>query len=102
MLQLEDRPKLSARLSASLDVARAIAACYVVLHHVANARGWSNGPGLVLRFGQEAVLIFFLLSGFVIFSNERTRLEPLDRRATTCAGYAAFTRHLLRQCLFRR
>ncbi len=58
MLQSGDEPKLSARLSASLDVARAIAACYVVLHHVANARGWSNGLGLVLRFGQEAVLIF--------------------------------------------
>ena len=53
------RPKLSARLSASLDVARGIAACYVVLHHIAHARGWSNGVGVVLRFGQEAVLIFF-------------------------------------------
>jgi peptidoglycan/LPS O-acetylase OafA/YrhL len=80
MLQLEDQPKLSPRLSVGLDVARATAACYVVLHHVANARGWSNGTGLVFRFGQEAVLIFFLLSGFVIFSNERTR-------ATRPSGY---------------
>jgi peptidoglycan/LPS O-acetylase OafA/YrhL len=80
MLQSEDRPKLSLRLSAGLDVARAAAACYVVLHHVAKARGWSSGPGLALRFGQEAVLIFFLLSGFVIFSNERTR-------ATRPSGY---------------
>ncbi|MFZ1961913.1 MAG: acyltransferase, partial [Roseiarcus sp.] len=73
MLQSEDRPKLSARLTASLDAARAIAACYVVFHHVANDRGWSTGAGWLFRFGQEAVLIFFLLSGFVIFANERTR-----------------------------
>lgn len=32
---------------------------------------------MLLRFGQEAVLVFFLLSGFVIFANERTRaLKP--------------------------
>ena len=73
LMQTEEPPKLSERLIASLDAARAGAACYVVLHHVANARGWSNGIGLVLRFGQEAVLVFFLLSGFVIFANERNR-----------------------------
>jgi peptidoglycan/LPS O-acetylase OafA/YrhL len=66
-------PILSTRLSAGLDVARGLAACYVILHHVANARGWSNSTGMVFRFGQEAVLVFFLLSGFVIFANERTR-----------------------------
>ena len=74
------QPKLSVKLSASLDAARAVAAGYVVLHHVALARGWANGPGLALRFGDEAVMVFFLLSGFVIFANERTR-------ATRPAGY---------------
>ena len=64
---------MSARLCVGLDAARAINTCYVVLHHVANARGWSHGLGLVLRFGQDAVVVFFLLSGFVIFANERTR-----------------------------
>ncbi|MGA8171556.1 MAG: acyltransferase [Methylocystis sp.] len=73
MHQPREQPKLSARLTASLDVARASAACYVVLHHLAGARGWTNGFGVIFRFGQEAVLIFFLLSGFVIFANERTR-----------------------------
>lgn len=68
-------PLLSARLKASLDTARGTAALYVVLHHLANARGWSNGIGMVFRFGQEAVLIFFLLSGFVIFANERSRAK---------------------------
>jgi peptidoglycan/LPS O-acetylase OafA/YrhL len=61
------------RLRVGLDAARALAACYVVLHHVASARGWSYGPGVLLRFGQEAVMVFFLLSGFVIFANEKTR-----------------------------
>ncbi len=65
--------ELSQRLVAGLDFARALAACYVVVHHVANSRGWSHGLGLMFRFGQEAVLVFFLLSGFVIFANERDR-----------------------------
>ena len=76
----EVRPKLSPNLRAGLDVARALAALYVVVHHVANDRGWSHGPGLIFRFGQEAVLVFFLLSGFVIFANER-------KRALTPGGY---------------
>ncbi len=76
----EARPKLSLKLRAGLDVARAMAAFYVVVHHVANSRGWSHGPGLIFRFGQEAVLVFFLLSGFVIFANER-------QRALTPSGY---------------
>jgi peptidoglycan/LPS O-acetylase OafA/YrhL len=64
-------------LRAGLDVARAAAACYVVVHHVVDARGWSHGAGLLFRFGQEAVIVFFLLSGFVIFANERERaLSP--------------------------
>ncbi len=68
---------LSHRATVGLDAARAFAACYVVLHHVANAHGWSHGAGAVFRFGQEAVLIFFLLSGFVIFANEQERaLRP--------------------------
>lgn len=71
------RTKISPRLSAALDVARSLAASYVVVHHVVNAQGWSHGLGLIFRFGQEAVLVFFLLSGFVIFANERERaLKP--------------------------
>jgi peptidoglycan/LPS O-acetylase OafA/YrhL len=47
------------------------------LQHVANARGWSEGPGIIFRFGQEAVIVFFLLSGFVIYAQEHARaLSP--------------------------
>lgn len=74
------RTKLSSRLSAALDVARSLTVIYVVVHHVVNARGASHGLGLMFRFGQEAVVVFFLLSGFLIFANER-------RRALSPTGY---------------
>ena len=51
-----------------LEALRGFAACYVLLHHVSSGylklkyTVW----GLPFRFGQEAVLVFFLLSGFVI------------------------------------
>ena len=68
---------ISRKLSIALDGARAIAAFYVFLHHVVNARLEPASPPLLMRFGQEAVLVFFLLSGSVIFANERTRaLRP--------------------------
>ncbi|NYF11666.1 peptidoglycan/LPS O-acetylase OafA/YrhL [Leifsonia sp. AK011] len=63
---------LSPAARAGLDVARASAALYVVAHHVVNV----PGPiGVVFSFGQEAVLVFFLLSGFVIFANEKSRVS---------------------------
>jgi peptidoglycan/LPS O-acetylase OafA/YrhL len=72
---------LSDRAIALLDCARAVAAIYVVVHHVAAARGWAAGlTGIPFRFGQEAVILFFLISGFVIFANEKDR-------ATTGFGY---------------
>jgi len=63
--------RLSPGVRAGLDVARASAAIYVVLHHTIQADGL---VGLAFSFGQEAVLVFFLLSGFVIFANERDRV----------------------------
>lgn len=72
----EGRP-ISLRLSRTLDAARAVAACYVLLHHTVNAWMAPRDPIVPMRFGQEAVLVFFLLSGFVIFANERDRaLQP--------------------------
>ncbi len=47
-----------------LESIRGFAAAYVVAHHSAIAYG--GKPPLLLGFGQEAVILFFLLSGFVI------------------------------------
>jgi peptidoglycan/LPS O-acetylase OafA/YrhL len=66
--------KLSARARAGLDVARAFAAIYVVFHHVVASVNAPELIDLLFTFGQEAVIIFFLLSGFVIFANERERV----------------------------
>jgi peptidoglycan/LPS O-acetylase OafA/YrhL len=75
--ELIDYKKLSPGLSSALNAARTVAACYVVLEHVISARFFADRPPALLRFGQEAVLVFFLLSGFLIFANERQRaLRP--------------------------
>ena len=51
-----------------LEAVRGLAAFYVVLHHtIAHSTVLYGLPvGFLLRFGQEAVILFFLLSGFVI------------------------------------
>lgn len=66
-------------LVAALDLVRVLAALVVVIDHL----GKSVLPVLspVARFGQEAVIVFFLLSGFVIMANEQHRMHDL-------AGYA--------------
>ena len=70
----EARPKLE-----KLDALRGLAAVYVVIHHsVANSSFIVFGLNIanVFRFGEEAVILFFLLSGFVInftFVNSRDK-----------------------------
>ncbi|MBS0341883.1 MAG: acyltransferase [Proteobacteria bacterium] len=51
-----------------LEALRGLAALYVVFHHaVLSDQALANsGIGYLFRFGQEAVILFFLLSGFVI------------------------------------
>lgn len=51
-----------------LEALRGFAALYVLLHHVSSSYLGlkSSFVGFPFRFGQEAVLVFFLLSGFVI------------------------------------
>lgn len=71
------RPKLSPRARAGLDAARACSAVYVVLHHVSTALPMPGALTRALSFGQEAVMVFFLLSGFVIFANESERVRDL-------------------------
>lgn len=48
----------------SLEGARGFAAVYVFLHHLNPLAGTPFAP--LLKLGQEAVLLFFLVSGFVI------------------------------------
>ena len=48
-----------------LESLRGFAAVYVFLHHLGLAP--DAGFGRLLHFGQEAVILFFLLSGFVIY-----------------------------------
>jgi peptidoglycan/LPS O-acetylase OafA/YrhL len=66
--------KLSLSARAGLDVARAVSALYVVTHHVVGSVAAPRFIDVLFSFGQEAVLVFFLLSGFVIFANERNRV----------------------------
>ena len=51
-----------------LDAVRGAAACYIATAHLARDQLGPMVPGLrfLLGFGQEAVIVFFLLSGFVI------------------------------------
>ncbi|SEL24483.1 acyltransferase family protein [Parapedobacter koreensis] len=51
-----------------LEAIRGFAALYVVFHHTLLDMDFfkSSGLSFLFRFGQEAVILFFLLSGFVI------------------------------------
>lgn len=49
-----------------LECLRGFAACYVVAYHIAHLLDLKGPLSWPLRFGQEAVLLFFVLSGFVI------------------------------------
>jgi peptidoglycan/LPS O-acetylase OafA/YrhL len=66
--------RLSRNTIVALDAGRAAAAFYVVLYHLAAAREVGGVLRLALGFGQEAVIVFFVLSGFVIFANEHHRV----------------------------
>ena len=86
-MTIRSKPIVDVKLSALLDTIRVVAAVYVVIHHVFVHLGWEHGFGLIFRFGQEAVIVFFRLSGFVIYINEAWREN--DRR-----GY--YRRRLIR------
>ena len=61
------RPVVAAKLD-RLEALRGLAAMYVVVHHTLPSRYYIEGWNIatINRFGQEAVLLFFILSGFVI------------------------------------
>ena len=68
-------PKRTPRLM-RLEAVRGFAAAYVVLHH---AHLSTRQPmRFLFAFGQEAVILFFLMSGFVIFYASHRRGKLLD------------------------
>ncbi|MRD46858.1 acyltransferase [Caenimonas koreensis] len=60
-----------------LEALRGFAALYVFAHHARLAP--NSGWGMLLYFGQEAVILFFLLSGFVIDHSTRGRSVTAKR-----------------------
>lgn len=67
--------RISNHLRVALDLIRALAAVYVVVHHVVIHSALSGQATYPFRFGQEAVMVFFLLSGFLIFASEQNRVR---------------------------
>lgn len=66
---------MSSRTRTSLNAIRALAAIYVVVHHLALSAEIAGPVKILFKFGQEAVMVFFLLSGFLIFHHEKHRVQ---------------------------
>ncbi len=62
---------------AKLESLRGFTACYVVLHHLARQYLPHKWYRLPFTFGPEAVIVFFVLSGFVIYYTTQT--NPADQ-----------------------
>ncbi|MFK7857905.1 MAG: acyltransferase family protein [Granulosicoccus sp.] len=60
-----------------LEAIRGLSAIYVVFHHTIQFEYYFFGLNLgrLLRFGQEAVILFFLVSGFVIHLSHQSTLD---------------------------
>lgn len=59
-----------------LEAARGAAAFYIALGHlIGDQQGIAPGVRLALSFGQEAVILFFLISGFVIHWSSANKPE---------------------------
>lgn len=60
-----------------LEAVRGFAALYVVLHHTVNIDGVLSN---LFKFGQEAVILFFFMSGFVIhYSFQKSNVKTFSR-----------------------
>lgn len=81
-MRFDNKVTLSRRTSIALDCARSFAAAYVVIHHVVLTHNIGGPLKIFGHFGHQAVIAFFLLSGFVIYANERHRVN------TDLRGYA--------------
>lgn len=66
---MEDRIKAPSRKLYKLEAIRGFAAVYVVFYHLfaSGIKIFNKDFSILFRFGQEAVILFFVLSGFVIY-----------------------------------
>jgi peptidoglycan/LPS O-acetylase OafA/YrhL len=75
---LQDFRRIPADVSVFLDLFRILATAMVVFHHLSQESDIFSIP-FIDRLGQEGVIIFFLLSGFVIFASEANRSDSTGR-----------------------
>jgi peptidoglycan/LPS O-acetylase OafA/YrhL len=70
-----EKAQQNAKFLPALESLRGLAAVYVILHHISsNFLGLQQTLiGQPFRFGQEAVMVFFILSGFVICYSTEAR-----------------------------
>lgn len=69
------RQPIPVRTKVALNAARGLSAAYVVAFHLAAVHHVRGVLGWALSFGQQAVMVFFLLSGYLIFANELHRVQ---------------------------
>lgn len=74
VVEAPPRGRTGAAKLLKLEAIRGLAAFYVVLHHTIKFEYYLFGLdlGQLLRFGQEAVILFFIVSGFVIHLSYQT------------------------------
>lgn len=70
--------KSSAGRFSVLESLRGLAAIYVLMGHFVNLTLHNPSWGFIFRFSQEAVILFFLLSGFVIYYSTFSRSSDLN------------------------
>lgn len=80
MVRDHQNPRTLADLSHQLDAVRSAAALMVVVFHWARPENCNVSSGILDLFGKAGVLIFFVISGFVIAA-------ITDTRETTCKSY---------------
>src|SRR6476620_7246021 len=67
------------RTIVSVQYIRAIAAILVVIHHFVSPSYFDAGLGLPGTLGEAGVDLFFVVSGFIMWTTARAReTEPLD------------------------